>query len=168
MYFVKFKGSQVIGLFILFFSLIYLAEALKLEWGSLNNPGPGFLPIIVGFFLLSCAGLYFFRQLKYPLNEENGTQKAPIIRFSKTIYLRVYGTLACMIAYAFLLEITKFIIGSTIITFFLLFSIQPQKVLKTFLLALGMVITSFLVFAILLEIGLPFGWLENILFSWLY
>lgn len=161
----KFKGSQVIALVILIFSLIYFAEALKLEWGSLNEPGPGFLPITTGFALLFFSALYFFRQLKYPLNEENRGQKVPI-EFSKTIYLKVYGTLGCMVAYAILLEIAKFIIASTIITFFLLFCTRPQKVFNTFLGALLIVIVSFLIFAILLEIGLPFGWLENILFSW--
>jgi putative tricarboxylic transport membrane protein len=157
----KGKEDRLIALALLGFSAFYLAFALRLKVGSLKNPGPGLVPIGIGGLLLFCTAWHFIRLWRKPIGES--PEKEPGKGMN---YWAVYGTLACTIVYPFVLEILKFILATTVVTFFLLFVLRPQRILSTFLLASAIVILSFWVFAILLGVALPSGLLEEFFFRW--
>lgn len=163
----KWKRKRIISLVLLIFSAFYSTNSLRLKWGNMKNPGPGLFPIAIGFFLLLCTGLYFFKLLRSSKEEAIESHNFPSEIVKTTNYFKVYGTLACTLVYPFILELLKFISATTLVTFFLLFVLKPQKILFTFFLAFFMSVFSFWVFAILLGVSLPFGLLEEFLFQWL-
>ncbi|MGB9699268.1 MAG: tripartite tricarboxylate transporter TctB family protein [Thermodesulfobacteriota bacterium] len=150
------------------FSILYFLGTLQLKIGSLKNPGPGLIPLVIGVFLLFFTGLYNV-QLWRGLRKRN-LEKRPQVGRQIDIwsYIKIYGTLACALAYPFLLENLKFIIATTVVTFFLLFILRPQKLFLTLMLAFLIVVFSFWIFAILLGVSFPFGPLEELFFRWLW
>lgn len=157
----KGKEDRLIALALLGFSAFYLAFALRLKTGTLKNPGPGLVPIGIGVLLLSCTAWHFVRLWRKPIGE--GAKKEPQEGMN---YWAVYGTLACATVYPFILEILKFILATTLVTFFLLFVLRPQRILSTLLFASAIVFVSFWIFAILLGVALPSGRLEELFFQW--
>lgn len=150
------------------FSIFYFLGSLKLKVGTLKNPGPGLLPLVIGVFLLFCTGIYIVQIWRafHKSNLEEGVQVRSPIKISS--YIMIYGTLACALVYPFLLEYFKFIIATTMVTFFLLFFLRPQKIFLTLTLAFLIVVFSFWVFAILLGVSFPSGLLEELFFRWLW
>jgi len=164
----KKRKELLIGIALLAVSILYLMGSLQLKYGTLKNPGPGLLPIIIGFFLLFCTSLYFIKLYKGEIKnniEENNSLNGQIKRQR---FIMVYGSFACTLAFPFLLEFFKFIGATTIVTFFLLFVLRPQKIFINLGLAFIMAIISFWIFAILFGVAFPFGFLEELFFKWLW
>lgn len=163
------KRELLIAIALCLFSIFYFLGSLKLKIGSLKNPGPGLLPMVLGVFLLFSTGIYT-AQLWRGLSKRKFEKIPPQVSRQMKIwpYIMIYGTLACALAYPFLLEYFKFIIATTMITFFLLFFLRPQKVFLNLTLACLIVTFCFWIFAILLGVSFPFGPLEELFFRWLW
>lgn len=68
------KGALSIGIL----SILYLLDGLSLNMGSVNMPGEGFVPRIMGIFLLvSCAALFLQEVFFQPLISSPPAQAEP-------------------------------------------------------------------------------------------
>jgi multisubunit Na+/H+ antiporter MnhB subunit len=72
--------------------------------------------------------------------------------------------LGCTVVYPFILELMKFVISTSVVAFFMLFIMKPQRPLFSLCLALAMAVGSFLIFSRFLGVALPSGFLEELLF----
>jgi hypothetical protein len=143
------------------FSLFYLLSSLRMKIGTLKYPGPGFIPVLIGWLLLFCTTLYLIRLFRAELPEKKPTT---LPAGEEKNYRAIFGILGSTLVYPFILDPLKFLISTTAATFFMLFLLRPHKPLFAFSLALGMAVASFLIFSRLLGVALPMGFLEEILF----
>jgi hypothetical protein len=155
------QNQKVTAFILLGLSLFYFFSSLRLKLGTFKNPGPGLIPVGIGGLLALCTGIYLARVLRRkPPGEE---RQAPSRRGQKN-YLAIFGILACTLAYPFLLEYAKFIISTLAVVYVMLVLLKSSRTLFSFFLALGMAVGSFLIFSLLLGVGLPSGFLEDLLF----
>jgi putative tricarboxylic transport membrane protein len=155
------KKEKITGSVLWAFSLIYSYGCLRLKLGTMNNPGPGFIPAVVGILLLLCTGTYLYKVFKGKRSEKETTATSPAREVN---YWVVFGIVGSIIFYPFLLGYLKFI-GATLITVFLMLVLLRFKNLTfSFLTAIGITLISFVVFARLLGVALPSGILEELIF----
>lgn len=143
------------------FSFFYLFSCVRLKLGTTKNPGPGFIPVVIGSLLLLCTTFYLIRVLgaKFP----EGKMGDAAAGEGKN-YRAIIGIIACTTVFPFILEILKFVGSTLTVTFVMLVLLKPQRPVFSFLLSLGMAVGSFLVFSRLLGVALPSGFLEDLLF----
>jgi len=144
------------------FSLIYLYGCLRLKLGTLNNPGPGFIPALVGILLLLCTGTYLYKAFKGKRLEQETTEKSTEREVNYPI---VFGIVGSIIFYPFLLGYLKFLVATLITVFLMLVLLRFKTLTFSFLTAIGITVISFVIFARLLGVVLPSGILEELIFQ---
>ncbi len=102
-------------------SLVWLAFAIYiciasslLSFGSFHNPGPGFLPLLVGIFLGIFSIIAFLQAF---LSKE--TEEIVQSWYSKKRWKKLIWVLVAMFAYAFCLEILGFLVSTFLLLVFL-------------------------------------------------
>jgi len=143
------------------FSLFYFLSSWHLKLGTAKNPGPGFIPVVIGSLLLLCTAFYLRRVFGTKFSER---KTGDIAAEGGKNYRAIYGILACTTAYPFILEILKFLVSTLTVASVMLVLLKPQRPVFSFFLALGMAVASFLIFSRLLGVALPSGFLEELLF----
>lgn len=154
------RNEVTIAWVLLGFSVLYLISSLRLELGTARNPGPGFLPALIGCFLTLCTALYLVRVIRKRAAEGKGAPPA-----TRKNYRAITAIIVSGILYPLILETLKFLFSTFLVTFLMLYLLKPGKALFSALLALAMAIVSFLVFSRFLGVGLPMGPLEIFLFN---
>jgi hypothetical protein len=143
------------------FSVVYFISGFRLDRGTIQDPGPGFLPVAIGFLLILCTGIYLVGVLRRKLHSGKPAGAAATERKN---YRAIFGILFCALLYPLILQRLKFIISTLIVAFFMLVLLQPKKPFFSFSLALAMAVGTYVVFSFLLGVALPMGFLENLLF----
>lgn len=154
-------AGKITAAILLGFSLLYFFKGLSLQVGVPKNPGPGFIPVIIGILLVSCTGFYVVRVFRKADLEGKGEGTS---EEEKKNYVAILGITACAILFPLFLETLKFLITTFVVSFFMLVLLKPKKRAFAFLLAAGMSVSSFLIFSRLLGVALPMGFLETFLF----
>ena len=110
-------------------SLVWLAlafymsiESTRLPLGSWRDPGPGFLPLLVGLILAGLSIICFVQARK----AESTGQKASW--YSRERWKNLIRVLFALLAYALVLDILGFLICTFLFMIFLFrFGMEPQK-----------------------------------------
>jgi len=143
------------SLFFLAVSLCFLAAALQMPFGQPNQPGPGFMPLLLGVIMvLTSGGLLLRGCLRGEAGPTGPVAKQAVIR----IVLLVVG----LVLYCVLLPV----VGFFAVTF--LFEVAYMKVFgvrrwRTILLAaVAATLGAYLLFEVILAIPFPKGmWLAS-------
>ena len=154
-------NEKITAAVLLIFSLLYFFKGLSLQMGVPKNPGPGFIPFIIGILLISCSSFYLVRVFRKADLEGNGKKTS---EGEKRNYAAILGITACAILFPLVLETLKFLMTTFVVSFFMFLVLRPKKRAFAFFLAAGMSISSFLIFSRLLGVGLPMGFLETFFF----
>jgi putative tricarboxylic transport membrane protein len=154
-------NEKITAAVLLIFSLLYFFKGLSLQVGVPKNPGPGFIPFIIGILLISCSSFYLVRVFRKADLEGNGRKTS---EGEKRNYAAILGITACAILFPLVLETLKFLMTTFVVSFFMFLVLRPKKRAFAFVLAAGMSISSFLIFSRLLGVGLPMGFLETFFF----
>jgi putative tricarboxylic transport membrane protein len=154
------RKETIIAFSLLGFSALYFVSSFRLEIGNMRNPGPGFLPIVIGFFLTVCTAIYLMRVIRKSAGERKSTAPA-----AGKNYRAISAIIASGILYPLILGTCKFLISTFGVTFLMLYLLKPRKLVSSFFLALAMAIVSFLTFSRLLGVGLPMGPIEVFFFN---
>jgi putative tricarboxylic transport membrane protein len=129
--------------------------------GTAQNPGPGLIPMAIGILLVILTAVYLLRIFRSEvLPEATGKETAE----GAKNYRRILGILACTVAYPLILENLNFLISTFAVSFAMLFLLKPQRPIWAAILALVLAVGSFVVFARLLNVAFPSGFLETLLF----
>jgi len=154
-------NEKITAAILLVFSLLYFFKGLNLQVGVPKNPGPGFIPVIIGILLVSCTGFYMVRVFRKGGLEGKGEKTS---EGEKKNYAAILGITACAILFPLILETLKFLMTTFVVSFFMFVVLKPKKRAFALFLAAGMSLSSFLIFARLLGVGLPMGFLETFFF----
>lgn len=154
------RREKIAALVLFVFSLIYLYGCMRLRIGRVHNPGPGFLPLVVGILLICFTGLNLWRALRKGATTGDIAQTAPPVGSNILIPL---GTAAFVLAYPFLLSGLKYILSTFLVMFFMLAINKYKGIGFNALIALVIAIASFVFFCMILGVVLPMGKLETLI-----
>jgi putative tricarboxylic transport membrane protein len=149
------KADQWSGLALSILAAGMIWAALGLPYGSLHNPGPGFVPFWLGvvlggmsiaLFVQTARGKESERTLRNILEED--------VRLGKVLLV-----LAALIVYAFLLDYLGFLIVTFLMMVVLLRFIEPQPWKIVIGWALAGSVGCYLIFEVWMKLRLPKGFL---------
>lgn len=139
------------------FSILYLVGGWELKLGSLRKPGPGLFPRLVGIGLLVFTGIYLWKVLRKEAESEPSPEHA-----KPGVVVLLAGAI---LVYPLLLYYLNFIPATLAVIYFILIVLKYKGPVWDFFIALGLVIVSFIVFAIGLGVSLSVGPIEEIFFQ---
>jgi len=90
-------------------SLLFMAFSYKYGLGKLNNPGPGFLPFLLGTILFLISSSLLARPLLFGKGDKKGSVKE---KKSGENLGKILITFVSLFAYTFLLELLGYLIGT--------------------------------------------------------
>ena len=144
-------GPEVVGsLFWLAVGVFFAVGGMMLKPGTLRNPGPGMLPLIMSLLLISFSLFIFVRGLIGPEGVLKGIQWKDQAVVVATVFL-----------YGFLLDLLGFLL-STFALMFALYSLLfegKNKWPRVFSYAAATALAGWLVFSVALNVPFPKGWL---------
>jgi putative tricarboxylic transport membrane protein len=136
--------------------VFFTVGSWKYGIGSLDEPGPGFFPLIGGV-LLCLAALSHLVQLM--LTPEGGTRESGL--WGEAHWGRSVAVVAGLVLYAFTLDLLGFIIA-TFLLMFILFSLYDRtKFIFAIAGSLSVVAITYFVFSIWLNVQFPAGILRR-------
>jgi putative tricarboxylic transport membrane protein len=148
------KSNQMGSIVWLLFALYIVIESVRLPLGSFRDPGPGFLPLLVGIILGILSAVSFF-QARAEKGPALGTSWYPKERWKS-----LSGVLIALITYAGALEIIGFLISTFL---FLVFLFRSGLESRSWFWAIGgSALSSFACYAVFdlwLRAQLPKGFL---------
>ncbi|KYH31291.1 tripartite tricarboxylate transporter TctB family protein [Neomoorella mulderi] len=151
------RGELASSIVLVAFGIGYFIYATNYAWDSLANPGPGFLPCIIGalFTLLSIRLMLgaLPRKSKQAWQEATATTEGKD-RKSKMMPLLI---VLILIIYILILEWAGYI-PSTFLLIFTGIKVMGERTwLKPLLIATGLVVFTYFLFIVWLQVPLPQG-----------
>ncbi len=140
------------------FSLLYLLGCWQLKLGSARAPGPGFLPTIIGVGLLACTGTHLLQTLRVPRPAAGPSGAGSHRQWT------VLALLGCTFIYPVFLNRLNFIPTTFATVLAMLLLLRYRTWMACVLLAAGLTVACFLIFAVLLGVAVPSGFLEELLY----
>ncbi|MBD8067927.1 tripartite tricarboxylate transporter TctB family protein [Bacillus sp. PS06] len=142
--------------FLFIFSLAYTQIGLGLTFFKDGRPGAGFLPIIIGVFLIIFTGITLYKdvrefQYKKKSNENHHTEA----NYSKDVIFIII-TIAITIL---LLKVLGGLLSMILFVFAIIFVFNRGKHLQNILVSLVLPTLIYLLFEVWLNAGIPKGFL---------
>ena len=138
------NGDRLSGAVVLILGLYLVYEALKLEFGAITRPGPGFYPTVLAILLVGVSGSIFVRSL---------WSKDAVLSVSFGTHTGHIGiTIAAIVLYAAVLEGIGFLLSTFVLVLLLLVGIGKVVWPRSLLVAAGGTVTFYLVFT---KLGIP-------------
>ena len=145
------KAESVFSLAMTLFCVVYLYFVWQMDVGTLLDPGPGFMPAVVGIMALASSSLIFLGSLKTKKAAEPAgeTSKAGLWRLGATagaivVFIPLFKGLGAMASIFILVFLVNKILGA-------------KGWLQPLLLASVCSIVTYLVFVLALNVPLPRG-----------
>lgn len=150
------KYSDLIsGIFWLVIGLLLSIWSTRYKIGSLLNPGPGFLPLVLGFLLILFSLILLGQARKSSHTKEKGPSSFLPGGWKKTSY-----TVLILLLATFLFETIGYLLTVfLLILFLMMLEAELKSWKKIFITALLTALGIYLVFVLLLEQPLPRGFL---------
>ena len=148
--------NKLTALSLFCFTILYLIGGWGLKMGTMRKPGPGLFPRMIGIGLLVSTGFYLWQMLKHEKESEAlpGPAKTGVV-------VLLAGSI---LVYPLLLYYLDFILATVTVVYFMLIVLKYKGPVWDFFIALGLVIFSFMVFAMGLGVSLSVGPIEEIFF----
>jgi putative tricarboxylic transport membrane protein len=140
-------GDILVAIFFLFFAMVFTIGGIRLRLGTPTEPQPGFFPFLDGMTLIVLAGILFVQGWQ---GKSSGTQA----------FGKLWGPLILivgLVAYVAALEITGYIIATTILSAIVLRILEAKSFWVLSVISLSLGVGSYFIFAWLLGVPLPAG-----------
>ena len=149
------KVNQLNGIAFLIISALFCLGSTRFSYGTLHNPGPGFLPFWLGVVLgLLSIGLL----IKSTLHPKE-TWSVRNLLTEKVRWGKVLLTLAALVLYGVLINYLGFLLITFFFMGFLIRFVDPQPWKKVIGWALAGSAGSYLIFEVWMKLRLPRGFL---------
>ena len=144
------RADQVAGTILLIFSLVLMQGSRRMPPSATFGPGAGFLPFWLGALLALLSILLIVNAFRRPV--VSATKPVfPSARALRTVGAAIAG----LAVYILTLEILGFLVGTGLLTAFLLGAVEREKWQTTILVAVLNSAGLYLVFHVLLGVNLP-------------
>jgi hypothetical protein len=145
-------GELISGVFWLGIGVFLSIWSTHYQIGNLIQPGPGFLPLILGILLILLSLILLARAIMPSLVSERPSASSLFGGWKKVAY-----TVLVLVLAAFFFETMGYLLTFFLLIMFLMRGAGPQSWRKIFLVAFCSAIGVYLVFVLLLEQPLPLG-----------
>lgn len=152
------KSDRVSGLIWLVLGIGLCIGSIKLNLGSLHNPGPGFMPFLSGALLGLFGLILMFSDISRSLREKGEVKVKEVL--VKENWRKILFTFSTLVGYIILFEPLGFFITTFLFFFFLFKLTETKKWLMPLIFSGGAVILSYLIFSVWLKCSLPRGILK--------
>ncbi|MDN5345345.1 MAG: hypothetical protein PWQ18_1459 [Clostridia bacterium] len=153
----KKQGDFISSLILVALGIFYLIYAFSYPWGSLANPGPGFLPVVAGVLFLLLSLRLTLEAIPHRSTSRADETSATTEESNRTGALKPIWIVVALAIYIYLLDKAGYLLSS----FFLLLAaikiIGDDSWWKPLLITVGLVIGTYLLFVVWLEVPLPGG-----------
>lgn len=144
------RADQISGVVVLLFSVLLMAGSWRMPASATFGPGAGFLPFWLGALLAILSVLLVLGASRQAV----GPDTKPI--FPRGMSLLTLGAaIGGLAVYILLLEVLGFLVGTGLLTAFLLGLVEREKWSTTILVAILNSAGLYLVFQVLLGVNLP-------------
>ncbi|MGC9372770.1 MAG: tripartite tricarboxylate transporter TctB family protein [Thermovirgaceae bacterium] len=151
--------NQVSGLIAVVIGSVYLFLALLIPRAAIGDKiGPKMFPILVGIIAVVCGALLFLRELK--ITKEDLTPFDWAFGAEKQIYTKIVITIILGIIYGFTLRTAGYVITTMLFMLAITWLINGRHWIENTLISLLFPVVTYTVFAIMLGLSLPRGWLS--------
>ncbi len=147
--------EQVFNLVWILLGIGICLHSLGLKLWVSSNPGSGLIPFLAGFIM----GMVGLVRLVWKWRERSPQHTGGKFFDSPACRNRIFYVLIGFVAMAIFLPKLGFLLTSVIVTYFLLYVIEPQKFIKGFGIAIIACLFVYFLFVILLQVNLPKGFL---------
>ena len=154
------KANQFSSIFWLVLGGAIAFGSYRMGLGTLNHPGPGFLSFWCGAILLGLSVLVFVKGMLSPRDPVGTLQRL----WGGTRWYKGLYVVASLLIYNFTFAYWGFILSTVLLLLFLFKAIEPQKWSVAIGGALVASVGSYVLFARWLDVQLPVGFVEKILF----
>jgi hypothetical protein len=154
------KANQISSVFWLILGIAITYGSYEMGLGTLNHPGPGFLPFGCGGILAGLAVLVFVKGMLSPRAAGGTFQRL----WGGTRWYKGMYVVAALLAYTFTFAYLGFILSTIPLLLFLFKAIEPQKWLVAIAGAVVASFASYVLFGRWLDVQLPVGIVEKMLF----
>ena len=144
------RADQITGFIVLIFSLTLMEGSRRMPPSATFGPGAGFLPFWCGALLALLSVLLIIDAYRRP----SVPSKKAIFPTGK-ILLSLGAVIVGLTAYILTLEFLGFLVGTGLLTAYLLGVVEKEKWRTTFLVAILNSAGLYLVFQVLLGVNLP-------------
>ncbi|MHB8916457.1 MAG: tripartite tricarboxylate transporter TctB family protein [Desulfocucumaceae bacterium] len=160
-------NDRIVACLLSLFSLIYLYGSLQLRPGSIGDPGPGAMPMLISALLLITSAVNVFNTLRPESIKTNADEKESddIAGDKSDNRVALYGIIACFIVYPILLKQLNFLLSTFISTFIMFRLLKFKNAVHSLFSALVATLLFYIVFSRLLGVVLPNGPLEQLILS---
>jgi hypothetical protein len=149
--------SVALGLFGI--AVLYSIGCMELKLGTLRKPGPGLFPSLVAVALLLGTAAHIYKVF----TKKTETSTPP--ERSQGVNLRAWaGIVICVFAYPALLMTLDFVLSTFVTVGAMLLILRFKSWPVCLLVSLFTAIACFVVFAMLLGVALPSGFIEMFLY----
>lgn len=151
------KSDLIPALIWLGLGIAVAVGSYRLELGTMHAPGPGLMPFILGVILSLCSLPILVRSIQMTIIKaklrDEGIWSG--IEFKKLIIV-----LASLIGYAVLIERVGYVVITFLVLLILFKTVETQKWSLVLLLSFLTVISTYVLFGVILKITLPSGLLR--------
>lgn len=144
------RADQVTGVIVLLFSILLMVGSWRMPPSATFGPGAGFLPFWLGALLAVLSIILVLNSSRQPVIPAN----KPVFPGGRTL-LTLGAAIAGLAVYILLLEVLGFLVGTGLLTAFLLGVVEREKWSTTILVAVLNSAGLYLVFQVLLGVNLP-------------
>lgn len=144
------RADQITGVVVLMFSLAVMEGSRRLPPSMTFGPGPGFFPFWLGGAMAVLAVLLIVTASRRPAT----ASAAPRVPNVQTL-LPVLLTIGGLAAYILLLERLGFLLGTALLSAFLLGVVERERWSKSVLVAVLNSVALYVIFHLLLGVSLP-------------
>ena len=144
--------DRMSGLFWLLISILICVQSIRINIGTLNNPGPGFLPFWAGVVL----GIFSIVLLVTSILKRNG-EKSISSLWKGMEWNKVILVLSSLFIYAILLHKLGYLITTFGLLVFLFVVMRRQNIWIWVVSALTAALLSYFIFYVWLGVQLPKG-----------
>lgn len=144
------RADQISGVVVLLFSVLLMVGSWRMPASATFGPGAGFLPFWLGALLAILSVLLVLGASRQAV----GPDTKPIFP-TGTSLLTLGAAIGGLAAYILLLEVLGFLVGTGLLTAFLLGVVEREKWSTTILVAILNSAGLYLVFQVLLGVNLP-------------
>ena len=155
------RADQFSSLFWFVLGLVILFLSYHLGLGTLTSPGPGFLPFWCALILSALSlGVFFHRLLIHSGGEPQKIREL----WGGVRWLRGVFVVLALLGYTLVFSSLGYLLSTLALLLFLFKTIEPQRWTVAIGGAVLASLISFVVFALWLDVQLPRGILERLLF----
>ena len=144
------RGDQVTGIIVLAFSLALMEGSRRLPPSATFGPGAGFLPFWLGALMAVFSILLLVKACRQPV----ATADKALFP-NHRVLIPVGATIGSLAAYILVLDRLGFLLGTGLLTAFLLGVVEREKWPTAVLVAVLNAVGLYVVFHVLLGVSLP-------------